>query len=87
MTNPTEGGNNTGCGALRMTRKARPHDGGNREMLGVTDCTARRRGGGVAKSADRAALGPCDAAQLSVAHSAAGEIWHTGWTVKHLNEH
>ena len=34
MTNPTEGDNNTGCGALRMTRKARPHDGGNREMLG-----------------------------------------------------
>ena len=83
MTNPTEGENNTGCGALRMTRKARLHDGGNREMLGVTDCTVRRRGGGVA----RAALGPCDAAQLSAAHSAARETWHTGWTVKHLNEH
>ena len=75
MTHPTEGVNNTGCGALRMTRKARLHDGGNREMPGVTNCTVRRRGGGVAKSADRAALGPCDAAQLSAAHNAAGETW------------
>jgi hypothetical protein len=87
MTNPTEGENNTGCGVLRMTRKARLHDGGTREMLGDTDCTVCRRGGGVAKSADQTGLSPCDAAQLSAAHSAAGETWHTGWTVKHLNEH
>lgn len=84
---PQESHHDTGRGALRMTTKARPHDGGNREMLRITACTVRRRGGGVAKPADRAALGPCDAVQLSAAHSAAGETWHTGWTVKHLDEH
>ena len=64
-------------GALRMTTEARHHDGENREMLGITDCTIRRRGGGVATSADRAALGPAMLCNYAPCASAVGRHWHT----------